>query len=201
MLDGTATPLTAPAAAEPDDAGRLRRENGELRAEIARLRARLAGAGLDLDDAAGHRGELTAARAAAETARRAADAASADLAGARAESAALAVSEARLAAILESAADFAIITTDLDGRITSWNRGAENVLGWREEEALGRDARMIFTPEDRAAAIPESEMWSARHENRAEDVRWHLQRDGGRFWASGLMMPLRGADGEGELRG
>src|SRR5688572_20587568 len=52
--------------------------------------------------------------------------------------------EARLAAILESASDYAILTTDPDGRVTSWNAGAERLLGWTEAEALGMDSRLTF---------------------------------------------------------
>src|SRR3954471_15477830 len=60
-------------------------------------------------------------------------------------------------AILESASDYAIITIDLDGRITSWNAGARNLLGWVEAEALGMDGRLLFTPEDRALGRAEGQ--------------------------------------------
>jgi PAS domain S-box-containing protein len=107
--------------------------------------------------------------------------------------------EQRLRLILESATDFAIITTGLDGRITGWNAGARNILGWDEAEILGRSAEVIWTPEDLAAEAPEAEMRSAREQGRAADERWHLRRDGSRFWASGLMTPMR--DGAGTLLG
>jgi PAS domain S-box-containing protein len=94
-------------------------------------------------------------------------------------------------AILESASDYAIITTDLNGRITSWNAGARNLLGWEEAEALGMYGRLLFTPEDREHGAPEAEMAQAQAAGRAEDERWHLRRDGSRFWGSGLMTPLR----------
>jgi PAS domain S-box-containing protein len=101
-------------------------------------------------------------------------------------------SERRLRAIVESATDYAIIATDTDGAITSWNRGAENVLGWSEAEALGRTIQeLIFTPEDRAVGIPATEMTRARTEGRASDERLHMRKDGSRFWARGEMMPLR----------
>lgn len=103
----------------------------------------------------------------------------------------LAASEARHALILESATDYAIITTDLAGRITGWNVGARNVLGWQDADALGQPAHLFFTPEDRAAGVPEKEMERASTQGRASDERWHLRRDGSRFWASGLMMPLK----------
>lgn len=61
--------------------------------------------------------------------------------------AALGHSEARYRLAVESARDYAIFTLDLSGRITGWNTGAENLLGWDEAEALGRAVNVIFTPE------------------------------------------------------
>ncbi len=137
---------------------------------------------------------IDGARAASDH-RAAAAAGRAELAGSEALNAALQASEGRLRLVLESATDFAIVTIDLDGHLTGWNIGARNILGWDEAEALGRDARMFWTPEDRAAGVPEAEMRVAREQGRAADERWHLRRDGSRFWASGEMMPLRGEDG------
>ncbi|MGI4951576.1 MAG: PAS domain S-box protein [Janthinobacterium lividum] len=99
-------------------------------------------------------------------------------------------SESHLRLILESATDFAIMATDLEARITEWNLGARNILGWSEAEMLGQDARIIWTPEDREARAPEEEMRQAREEGSAADDRWHLRHDGSRFWASGRLMPL-----------
>ena len=104
--------------------------------------------------------------------------------------------EALLSAILESATDYGIITTDLHGAITSWSTGARNVLGWSEAEMTGRPAATFFTPEDRAAGAPEAEMRQALADGRAMDERWHLHKDGSRFWGQGEMMPLRGSGGE-----
>ena len=98
--------------------------------------------------------------------------------------------------ILRSIVDHAVITLDADCRVTSWNEGAENILGWTEEEAIGQSGDIFFTPEDVARNRPETEMRTALAEGRAEDERWHMRKDGSRFWASGLMMPLlAGADG------
>jgi len=98
-------------------------------------------------------------------------------------------------AIFDSAVDFAIITTDGDGRITAWNLGAERILGWSAGEMVGQPTATFFTPEDRAAGVPEKEMRSAAETGRAVDERWHLRRDGSRFWASGELMPLRSPEG------
>ena len=98
--------------------------------------------------------------------------------------------------IVESATDFAIISTDLEGRVTSWNTGAERLIGYGEAEIMGEDAAVIFTPEDRAARRDEEEMATALEEGRADDERWHLRKDGSRFWASGLMMTMKDEAGE-----
>lgn len=108
---------------------------------------------------------------------------------------ALRESEIRLRLILESAKDYAIFTVDLNGIIASWNSGAEGLLGYSEAEAIGCPCRMIFTPEDNEQGRAETEMQIALTQGRAENERWHLCKDGSRFWGSGLMMPLlNGAD-------
>lgn len=92
--------------------------------------------------------------------------------------------------VLESAADFAILTTGLDGVITSWNSAAERTMGWSTIEAVGRKARMIFTPEDEAVGASMKEMATALANGRATDERWHLRKDGTRFWGSGSLTRL-----------
>ncbi len=100
-----------------------------------------------------------------------------------------------LKAVLESATDFAIISLDLDGMVTSWNTGAERILGWSSEEICGRPADAFFTPEDRQDGTPGKEMRAALDYGRGIDERWHVRKDGTRFWASGEMMPLTDEDG------
>ncbi|MFO1081350.1 MAG: PAS domain S-box protein [Reyranellaceae bacterium] len=92
--------------------------------------------------------------------------------------------------IIESAVDYAIFSTDRGGLVTSWNTGAERVLGYAEAEILGMTADVIFTPEQRAAGVPDEERRLASLEGRAEDDRWQLRKGDVRFWATGLMMPL-----------
>ena len=99
--------------------------------------------------------------------------------------------DARHRQILESAVDYGIITMDLGGRVTGWNAGAAQVLGWTEEEMLGDTCARFFTPEDRALSVPENEMRNALAVGSTADERWHLRADGTRFWASGRMMALR----------
>ncbi len=100
-----------------------------------------------------------------------------------------------LNALLESAVDYAIISTDLDGLVTSWNAGAERVLGWTEAEICGQPASVFFTIEDRRAGVPQAEMQRALQTGHGSDERWHVRRDGTQFWASGEMLPLKDAQG------
>ncbi|WP_052402911.1 hybrid sensor histidine kinase/response regulator [Muricoccus aerilatus] len=101
------------------------------------------------------------------------------------------LSRSRLAElVLESAADFAIFTADLNGIITSWNSAAERVMGWSEAEAVGQHACMIFTPEEHAKETCDLEMAQARAAGRAKDERWHRRKDGSRFWGAGSMTRL-----------
>lgn len=103
-------------------------------------------------------------------------------------------SEERVRLILESATDFAILTLAPDRTVTSWSPGAEAVFGYAADDIVGRSGDNLFTPEDRAAGAPEQETSTALREGRAEDERWHVRRDGSRFFASGVMTPL-GEDG------
>ncbi|MFC4170309.1 PAS domain S-box protein [Teichococcus aestuarii] len=116
-----------------------------------------------------------------------------------AERDALAAERDRAAALhrqtLNSAVDFAIVSTDLAGRITGWNTGATRILGWTESEMLGQPADLFFTPEDRAFRQPDVEMRRAARQDRALDERWHQRKGGSRFWASGEMMALRDEQG------
>ena len=103
---------------------------------------------------------------------------------------ALATENARLRALFNSAIDFAMVVTDPDGIIVDWNPGAEHVMGWSAQDMCGSDAARFFTPQDRADGRLEHEMQQALRHGRATDERWHLRRNGERFWASGEMMPL-----------
>jgi PAS domain S-box-containing protein len=99
-------------------------------------------------------------------------------------------SDELLRLVFESATDFAIFSMDPSGLTTSWNAGAERVLGYAEQEIVGRTADVIFTPEERAAGAADEERRRALADGRAEDERWQVRKDRSRFWASGMMMPL-----------
>lgn len=105
--------------------------------------------------------------------------------------------------LLENAREYGIFMTDLDGVVVLWNAGAEALLGWSEDEAVGQHGSIIFTEEERAAGVPEAELAEAARTGQAEDQRWHQRKDGSRFWANGMMIALRDeTDGApGDLRG
>ena len=111
----------------------------------------------------------------------------------------LKVSEERLRLMVESVRDYAIFAIDLEGRVSSWNTGAERLFGYRESEILGKNAEVLFTPEDRQAGIPRLELFQAESTGRADDERWHLRADGSKFFASGMVTAVR--DDSGTLLG
>lgn len=97
--------------------------------------------------------------------------------------------------LLEAAKDYAIFAMDRERHVTMWSAGAARIFGYRETEILGQTADVIFTPEDRAGGAPVAETQGALAHGRAEDERWHLRKNGDRFFASGVMTPLRDVDG------
>ncbi len=96
---------------------------------------------------------------------------------------------------IEDIRDYAIFMTDPDGLITNWNLGAQHILGFSADEIVGKNASKFFTPEDRAKDIPRKELATAAAVGCAEDERWHVRRDGSRFWASGVVTPVRDETG------
>ena len=104
--------------------------------------------------------------------------------------------DARSRQILNSATEFAIISTDTEGVVTGWNEGAHQVLGWTEGEMRGQRVHRIFTPEDVGNGRPETEMHRALAHGMSADERWHMRRNGERFWASGTLTQLKADDGK-----
>lgn len=92
--------------------------------------------------------------------------------------------------------DFAIIHLNAQGEILSWNKGAESIFGYLEDEIISQNFSVIFTPEDRAQGIPENELSKAKAVGQAEDVRWHLRKDASRIYATGVTTALIGEDGD-----
>ncbi|WP_178130382.1 response regulator [Reyranella sp. CPCC 100927] len=112
----------------------------------------------------------------------------------RAEQAARDINE-RYRVIVDSAIDYAIVTTDLSGTVTNWSAGAEGVFGYPSAEIIGQSAAALFTQDDQVAGVPAAEMMAAMREGRAADERWQVRKGGALFWASGQMVPLRDSVG------
>ena len=108
-------------------------------------------------------------------------------------------SQARFRMFVESVRDYALFQIDPNGSISSWNLGAERVLGFAEEEIIGQPFERIFIPEDIAAGSAQVELENARQRGTSEDERWHLRKNGSRFFASGVVTAVR--DSDGRLRG
>jgi two-component system, chemotaxis family, CheB/CheR fusion protein len=104
--------------------------------------------------------------------------------------AALRESEERLRLTLESATDFAILTMDPGRVVTGWSPGATALFGYSANDMIGTSADRLFTPEDRAASVPQARAEQARRAGRAADERWHLRKDDTRFFGSGVITPL-----------
>ena len=98
--------------------------------------------------------------------------------------------------LVQEIKDFAIIHLDREGKILSWNSGAEHIFGFTEKEIAGQDFSIIFTPEDKARNAPEKELEKAAEIGRAEDVRWHLRKNGKLVFVNGVTTALRNESGK-----
>jgi PAS domain S-box-containing protein len=90
----------------------------------------------------------------------------------------------RFRLMVEGVIDHALFTIDLQGIVTSWNFGAERLLGYTSAEMIGRSFACFFTAEDLADRVPERQMSKALQATRAEDEGWRIRSDGRRFWAT-----------------
>jgi PAS domain S-box-containing protein len=108
-------------------------------------------------------------------------------------------SEERFRLMVEAVQDYAIFMLDPDGRIASWNAGAERIKGYRPSEILGQHFSRFYPPERVAAGWPEHELATARATGRFEEEGWRIRKDGSRFWANVVISAVH--DQAGELRG
>ena len=86
--------------------------------------------------------------------------------------------------------DYAIILLDIDGTILSWNKGAEKIKGYKEDEILGQNFNIFYMPSDRQYGLPESLLNLAKREGRAKHVGRRVRKDGTTFWGSILITAL-----------
>jgi two-component system sensor kinase FixL len=126
-------------------------------------------------------------------------AAAANQAAAREETARARGAEEELRLLLEGASDYALFMLGPDGRITSWNRGVEQILGWSAEAAIGQDGAILYPVEEAQRGKPAEDLARALAEGMVREECWQVRRDGSEFLADVTLTPLHGEDGR--LRG
>ncbi len=104
-------------------------------------------------------------------------------------------SEERFRLLIQSVTDYAIYMLDPQGRIDSWNAGAERFKGYGADEIIGQHFSRFYTEEDQAAGIPAIALKTAQDEGRFEAEGWRVRKDGTRFWANVVIDPIRTPDG------
>jgi PAS domain S-box-containing protein len=98
--------------------------------------------------------------------------------------------------LVQSIVDYAIYMLDRQGRITSWNPGAERIKGFAAEEIVGKHFSTFYTAEDRKAGVPDRVLETARREGKFEGEGWRVRKDGSRFWASVVVDAIKNEKGE-----
>jgi len=111
----------------------------------------------------------------------------------------LRLSEERFRLLVESVKDYAIFMLDPEGRVVSWNAGAQRIKGYAAQDVIGRHFSVFYTEEARRRKWPEQELSSARQQGRFEDEGLRVRKDGTTFWANVVLTPVY--DREGVLRG
>src|SRR3989440_11981107 len=99
---------------------------------------------------------------------------------------ALRQTEQRFRLIVEGAKEYALLMLDPEGRVVSWNAGAERLKGYRAEEIVGQHFSRFYPPEDVQAGKPERALQQAVGEGQREDEGWRGRKDGARFWGDGV---------------
>ncbi|HET8744063.1 MAG TPA: PAS domain S-box protein, partial [Ramlibacter sp.] len=104
--------------------------------------------------------------------------------------------EQRLQLLIEAVTDYGIFMLDPEGRIVSWNTGAQKLKGWHRDEILGKHFSIFYPPDAVASGWPQEELRLARQRGRFEDEGWRVRKDGTRFWANVIITALYGPMGE-----
>ena len=108
---------------------------------------------------------------------------------------ALRESEEAFRLLVQTVKDYAILMLHPDGRVASWNEGAERIKGYAAQEILGRSFEVFYPDEAVAKGFPREELEIAAHDGRFEDENWRIRKDGSRFWANVIITALHDADG------
>ncbi|HZF02134.1 MAG TPA: PAS domain S-box protein [Methylomirabilota bacterium] len=105
-------------------------------------------------------------------------------------------SEERFRLLVSHVKDYAIYMLSPDGRVASWNAGAERIKGWRENEIVGKNYAQFFTFKEAKRGQPRRELEIALRQGRYEGEGWRVRKDGSRFWANVIISPVRGRAGK-----
>lgn len=103
--------------------------------------------------------------------------------------------EGSFALLVDSIQDYAIFMLDPEGRVASWNAGAEKIKGWHADEIIGRSFETFYTEDAIESGWPKEELRRAARDGRFEDRGWRVRKDGSKMWANVIITALRGADG------
>jgi len=109
---------------------------------------------------------------------------------------ALRESEERFRLLVEGVPDYAIFMLDPEGRVASWNQGAERINGYQAEEIIGKHHSVFFPEEDVERGLPDELLKAAVSKCRAETAGWRVRKDGTRFWTNVMLAPLRDSGGK-----
>ena len=104
-------------------------------------------------------------------------------------------SDQQLPLLVEAVSDYAIFMLDTEGRIRTWNSGAQRIKGYRASEIIGMHFSCFYPEEDIASNKPARELEIATREGRVEDEGWRLRKDGTKFWANVVITAIRDAKG------
>ena len=105
-------------------------------------------------------------------------------------------SEERFELLVRSVKDYALFMLDPEGRVVSWNEGAERIKGYPANEILGKSFTTFYPKEAIESGFPQSELEVASREGRFEDEGWRVRKDGSLFWANVIITAMRSPDGQ-----
>ncbi len=98
--------------------------------------------------------------------------------------------------LLEGATSYAIFMVDPEGRVSTWNSGAERIFGWTEDEVIARHCSIFYPAEEAETAKAKEDLSSALAEGRVKEEAWQVRKDGSEFLADVMITPVRNSDGE-----